>query len=380
MKQLTALVLAVLMLGAAVPALANQWGTKGNLTVILNASDDFDAYSATEESQCILSKTEEIAVLHKDYKGVRHNVLLLAVKNGKKWTLDVMSTTAVPQPTADGPDGLHVILEKDGSGGFTLMNPAYEPAEGKKTWRQTHTDAFHFTRLEEDWVLDHLLLQTDGGQVQAQWTDEGYRYTSEAEDEETLWSTEPITLETFNISLIPGSGAEAAHLTALNDLLPQGPSAAVYTDFAKVKSKGTAPVYSAPDKASWRSAEGKAAVGLKGSFCAYAMDGEWALIEYESSLKTHRVGYMQRSILGKKADQLPQVQVGEGMPLQTARETWLTDDPLSSQYRQFTLPEGTPLTVFSRFNPYYAYVETRVEGQRIRGFVPLADVAVNAEK
>ncbi len=350
------LCLPVLTLCLVTSALANEWGVGGSLAVVLNRSRDYDGYTTdAKQAECQPSQTADVAVMHKDFKGVQHDLLMAAVKVGGKWTLAVQSTTAVPQ---EGDGWIQVRLKKGPAGGFTLSNP--------------HDGAVYaFAFADNNWVLDSADFVRDGQAAALSWQPEENGYLMSSGEDHVLWPAGQISLQSFNISLMPQTVEEVLRLNAARELLPDGgPRASVCTSFSRVK-KGTTPVYSAPDPKAWRSGQGKAAVGLNGSFTAYAKDGDWTLIEYDSSLKTHRIGYMKSSVLGKKAASVPDVAVGAGVRLTLRGDTWLTDDPLSSQYAQFTLPAGTALTVFSAFNPWYAYVEASVDGQRIRGFVPL---------
>ena len=57
-----------------------------------------------------------------------------------------------------------------------------------------------------------------------------------------------------------------------------------------------------------------------------------------------------------------------------ATRTWLTDDPDASQYPRADIPEGAALTALDVYDLFYAYVETTLDGQTVRGFVPLRDL------
>lgn len=353
------LCLLVFTLCMVTSAFANEWGVGGSLAVILNKSRDYDGYTTdAKQTECQPSKTTDVAVMHKNYKGVQHDMLMAAVKVGSKWTLAVQSTTAVPQ---EGDGWIQVRLKKGRNGSFTLSNP--------------HDGAVYtFAFADDNWYLDSADFVCDGQAAHLSWHPEENAYEMKIGEDSAFWSVGLISLQSFNISLMPQTVEEVLRLNEVQKLLPDGgPKASVHASFSKVKS-GTTPVYSAPDPKSWRSGNGKAAVGLNGSFTVYATDGDWTLIEYDSSLKTHRIGYMKTSVLGKKASQIPDVAVGAGVQLTIREGTWMTDDPLSSQYPQFTLPAGTSLTVFSAFNPWYAYAEAMMDGQRVRGFVPLSSL------
>ncbi len=65
------------------------------------------------------------------------------------------------------------------------------------------------------------------------------------------------------------------------------------------------------------------------------------------------------------------------VPIRAAFDTCLTDDPFTSETQQTALPAGTPLTAlgYPARNWAYLYAEAEVDGQTVRGFVPMRDVA-----
>lgn len=98
--------------------------------------------------------------------------------------------------------------------------------------------------------------------------------------------------------------------------------------------------------------------------------GDWSLIEYRVSLRTSRFGWAQ---LGNHGDETTDEIVR--VPMLTAFDTYLTDDPNVSEYHQAELPAGTKLTALSHPSGWaYIYVEATVDGKITRGFVPQRDV------
>ena len=133
----------------------------------------------------------------------------------------------------------------------------------------------------------------------------------------------------------------------------------------------TVPVYSAPGEDSVRFAKGKASVNLRepARFYGLSQDGNWALIEYEISDRTSRFGYVKRSDLPRSVGWKYTI-TSIDMPLTVAQDTFLTDDPDVSQYQQMTLSAGSGVRLLAFYDMWYAYVETRLEGKAVRGFVP----------
>lgn len=151
---------------------------------------------------------------------------------------------------------------------------------------------------------------------------------------------------------------------------------------------GTAAVYSAPDEDSWRAGKGKAAVGLQGelwklcSLCGKG--GSYAMIRYDVSERTQRIGFVNESELGTKtdADMLDYyashvIDVG----VAARRETFLTDDPDVSQFAQLDIAQGTKLRCKAVCGPF-AYVDATgiAGGQTVWGFVPLIDLELDADE
>ena len=62
------------------------------------------------------------------------------------------------------------------------------------------------------------------------------------------------------------------------------------------------------------------------------------------------------------------------MPVTVTQDTFLTDDPNVSQYRQMTLKAGGSVRLLALYGAWYAYVETTLEGKTVRGFVPRASL------
>ena len=135
----------------------------------------------------------------------------------------------------------------------------------------------------------------------------------------------------------------------------------------------TVPVYSAPGDGSVRFAKGKASVNLRepAKFYGFTQDGNWALVEYTVSGRTSRFGYVRRSELPSSVTWKYNISSID-MPVTVTQDTFLTDDPNVSQYRQMTLKAGGSVRLLALYGPWYAYVETTLEGKTVRGFVPRA--------
>ena len=71
------------------------------------------------------------------------------------------------------------------------------------------------------------------------------------------------------------------------------------------------------------------------------------------------------------------------MDVEATADTYLTDDPDVSQFRQFEVPKGTRFSCMGLYNNHYAYVSAEVKdgkftdgGAVVWGFVPIRDLKV----
>ena len=131
------------------------------------------------------------------------------------------------------------------------------------------------------------------------------------------------------------------------------------------------PVYSAPSASSWRGANGKAAVSTNGNIYAAGWESGWLLVMYETNSGSVRVGYVNNNDFrgSVSVNNLLSFEYREASV--TSRCT-LTDDPARTNSAIATLMPGdqvTYLTTYFNSMPW-DYVETVVNGQVARGFVP----------
>lgn len=197
-----------------------------------------------------------------------------------------------------------------------------------------------------------------------------YIYQVTQGEESAVWPV-GITLGSFNIHNMPKRGVEdVRRFNEANEGLQY--FACLYPEVVSGQKSGkkSYAVYSAPDTSSYRAAKGKASVSTGDDYKLYLTVGDWSLIEYRVSLRTSRFGWAQ---LGNHGDETTNEIVH--VPMLTAFDTYLTDDPNVSEYHQAELPAGTKLTALSHPDRWaYIYVEATVDGKITRGFVPQRDV------
>ena len=358
-RMITVLLLLAILVFACSSASANNWGlSKGRLLNAVSADHTWDDYSTTGGGV----QAGDYAVLHARY----HNALFFADSEKQ---LHVY-TKAVYQPE-DKAKGLKLTM-KNG-----ILTISYGDAE-----------VYRFSDGNGDEDLD--LLEAKIGDFRVWRDDKGYSYYAEDKDGRVVfngWNP----LSEFNIRLFPRSTAEIRRINLLTAYM--GDTHELSSGYPiNPGKKGTAPVYAAPfGKSAWRAAKGKAAVGLKGEILSLMdwrnNDGEtYTLIRYNVSERTQRVGWVLSRELGREEKQQQ-----EHDPLYdfcqvdvwAIADTYLTDDPDVSQFRQFEVPKETCFTCLGTYKGY-AYVEAEVNkkgkftdgGAIVWGFVPLRDLEI----
>ena len=348
---------AVLALTLLTPAaLANSWGLKKGLMLsAVSKTHNYDEYTALAHLKL---PDGEIAVMASRY----HAVLLYAYRdeNGKL-QMDAYHT-AVKQPDERGFKLVKLIRDDYD---FIL-----EYSDLSLKFRPYGLNGFSL----ESGRIGGLTLQAGGPNTeQTTWltcSDGKNSYNWQAGEAAT-----PLLAE-FNLRLFPRTLDEIGAIRELDRVLR-----AQFESFELGKGEmlpgdagaSTVPVYSAPSKGSVRFAKGKASVNLREPAKLYGLtrDGNWALIEYAVSDRTSRFGYVKRSDLPSSVAwtfTIPSVDV----PVTVTQDTFLTDDPNVSQYRQMTLNAGSSVRLLGLYDLWYAYVEATLDGKTVRGFVPRA--------
>ena len=355
----TVLLLTAVLVFMCASASANSWGLKkGKLLNVISEDHTWDNYSVSGGG----AQAMDYAVLHARY----HNALFFA---DSRRQLQVY-TKAVYQPE-DKPGKLKLTWDPG------ILTLSYGDSE-----------VYRFSDANGDGDLD--LLEAKIGDFHVWRDDKDYSYYAEDQDGWVVfngWNQ----LSQFNIRLFPRSTDEIRRinlLTAyLGDMHELQSGSLINPD-----KKGTAPVYSAPfGESAWRAANGKAAVGLNGE--AWVIkdwrndDGDtYSLIRYDVSERTQRVGWVLSRELGrveKREQEYDLLNDFCRVDVRAIADTYLTDDPDVSQFKQFQVPEETCFTCLGTYKEY-AYVEAEVNkkgkftdgGAIVWGFVPLRDLEV----
>ena len=351
MKKLRILLILCLTLAVTLPAAsANSWNLSGQLLALVEQTHDYDEYTGL-----VSDYNRKAATTHTILTSRYHNQLVAVdeVKDG--WKDAIFSTTAVYQPSEQSTSGKPKLTRI--KNGFELAYPKVK-------------ELYRFEYISNDWgEMAYTLMYAKMGSVEIE-RKESYRYLVTQGTDSAMWAVE-VTLENFNIHNMPKRGPDDVRrineanegLQYLAYLYPQVVS-------GQTSGKKSYAVYSAPDTSSYRAAKGKASVSTGDDYNLYLTVGDWSLIEYRVSLRTSRFGWAQ---LGNHGDETTEDLVR--VPMLTAYDTYLTDDPNVSEYHQAELPAGTKLTALSHPNGWaYIYVEATVDGKITRGFVPQRDV------
>ena len=369
------ILLCVLAVCFCAAASANSWGLKGDLYRAVEKSKAWEDYSTYSK------QAGPFAVMKTRY----HHALFFADDTGK---LHVY-TTAVYQPE-----------DKRKAPTLSLDGQDLCLAYGDK-------EKYVFRAFGEDGEYQLVSAEIGGFQLNGNRESDGPGVTSYWANEDGATALWPATvrLADFNIKLLPRSVEEVRHLNLMrarfdSSLQCLGFAAGTGKPYSPddpgtllqpKKKKATAPVYSAPyGKSAWRAGKGKAAVGLNGDLWVLSYyrneDGDsYACIRYDVSERTQRIGYTLCKDLG-----LPEITDWHPdepltgfahVDVEAATDTWLTDDPDVSQFRQFEVPEGTLFSCMGLYNEYYACVAAEVKngkftdgGAIVWGFVPVRDL------
>lgn len=142
-------------------------------------------------------------------------------------------------------------------------------------------------------------------------------------------------------------------------------------DYCQLKGEQKLAVYSAPSEASYRGANGKALVNTNGALFAAGWEGGWLLVMYETNNGGVRVGYVDGNKIKGKVPVTEYLNFSYS-DAEVNQNVQLTDDPAARYTSIVSLQAGDHVTYLTNFynRHAWAYVETTVGGQTVRGFIP----------
>ncbi len=187
------------------------------------------------------------------------------------------------------------------------------------------------------------------------------------------------TIENHNVDLIKKvrKDMRAMHTTNPNGKgMPTPPAQNVNKprgfEWVNLQSGQKLPVYSAPSTSAYRANGGKATVSTNGAVYGLGWDNGWMLMLYEANhVGQYRVGYIQGSSIKGTLPNLDML-TWAYEPCQVLTSTNLTDDPALTGNPMTFLQAGTQVTYLTTMynNTGWDYIETSIDGQTARGFVP----------
>ncbi len=366
MRKFLLMLLSCLLLCAMTSgALANQWGLRGGVYDIVSDNDDYDAYSADAETgnEQVNGRHYDVALMTSRY----HNQLIAAVRENKTWRAETASTAAVYQP--GDKRGASPELSAT-EGGFCL---AYDD---KERYLFDYVDGRYIlreVRFDVESLYGNSLLWDGEGYIFWQSGPEGSMETIG----DAMWQVGLISLEDFNILQLPRSIDDVRRMNTVRDALWHAADPlSVPEEWHGEKNGKKLAVYAAPDESAYRASNGKASVSTGGSMKLYGEIDGWTMVEYEVSLRTSRIGFVNKQLMKRYVG----LQLAKpGVTLVTARNAFLTDDPHVSQYQQLLLPAGTEVQGLALLNDYYALVSYEGSNQPVWGFVPLRDLELPSD-
>ena len=148
--------------------------------------------------------------------------------------------------------------------------------------------------------------------------------------------------------------------------------------FVNLRAKQKLPVYSAPSSYAFRANNGKALCNTNGPVYALGWDSGWMLMLYEANYAgQYRVGYVDGGKIRGNIPSLPQLS-WDRSPCEVLTAADLTDDPAMTGRAMTRLPAGTQVIYLTTmFNSEaWDYIETTINGQTARGFVPAGTLSV----
>ena len=142
----------------------------------------------------------------------------------------------------------------------------------------------------------------------------------------------------------------------------------------------TLPVYFGPGHEYGRGANGYAKASTDDAVYAAGTENGWALVMYETSGGSVRVGYvdMQQFYYNTNVLRLQELSFDYARATITQSCT-LTDDPMLNKRDLAFLSQGTRVTYLASLYLHrnWAYIETWVDGRPMRAFVPDECVTLN---
>lgn len=153
-------------------------------------------------------------------------------------------------------------------------------------------------------------------------------------------------------------------------------------EFVDLKAGQKLPVFTAPGTDAYRANNGKAMCSTNGAVYALGWENGWMLMLYEANRAgQYRVGYVYSPQFKKGAtDDLGELSWNDS-ECEVLSDTAVTDDPAATGVPPMYLNAGDKVTYLTTMynSGAWDYIETTLNGQRIRGFVQQGVLSITAE-
>ena len=171
----------------------------------------------------------------------------------------------------------------------------------------------------------------------------------------------------------PYRKSRGSSLRSWIDYVPPGNWSLSGFQYVNVQAGQNLPVYSAPSRSSWRGANGKASVSTNGAVWAAGWENGWLQVFYETNNGAIRVGYVEGMKLSGK-NPLNQYLSFSYTSCQVTSACKMTDDPIRQNTTITSLSAGKNVTYLTtavnQYGQAWDYIETSVNGQTARGYIP----------
>lgn len=219
-------------------------------------------------------------------------------------------------------------------------------------------------------------FETEHGACVATREDDGAGMRFTCDGAETKWNlheNNQMIWPNFNPALFPKSIESVNRSNAVLNALPEKHFSEILLETKLLQNHVT--VYNCPSDTS-REVD-NASLFSNETFVYYGNDGAWCTIGYQDGIERAYLGCIaiDQLRLGKRERDITRSHF-DAVALVAYRDTWLTDDPVLSQKCYLEIPCGTTLIGLSGWDAGYVYAEVTTDGETIRGFVPIQDLAL----
>ena len=223
--------------------------------------------------------------------------------------------------------------------------------------------------------LYQAILQTDKGECIAQREEDGPGMRFVCGEDNVIWNIDEYKQQTwrnFNPLLFPKGIDAVEQDNILLTLLPESIYSGKNISIKKL-SKSTH-LYNCPSKKSKEMDVSQ--LFQQDTFIYYGnTDDKWYFIGYQNGLENACLGYISQKDfhLSKRERNITSFSFfNEQLVAKT--DTWITLDPYLSQEKYKEIPAGTKMIGLNGFDADYVYVEVEIDGDNVRGFVPMQNL------